>query len=67
MDPELNSRLTVLEQKVDATYRVAHSARTMFLWTIILTVAFAVIPLIGIAIVLPTLLKSYNIDSILSQ
>jgi type IV secretory pathway component VirB8 len=64
MDPELSQRLKILEEKVDATYKVAYSARRMFLWTIIITLILTVIPLIALAFVLPTFIHSFDINTL---
>lgn len=64
IDPELGQRLTELEQKIEATYRVAASARKLFLWTIIVSVALFVLPLIGLAFVLPGFINSLDLSSI---
>lgn len=60
MDPALNSRLDVLEQKIDAAYRSAEKTRKYILWTVIITVAFIVIPLVLLPFAASSLLSSYS-------
>jgi type IV secretory pathway component VirB8 len=53
MDKELETRLAVIEQKIDAAYHSAEKTRKYLLWTLIISVAMIVLPLIGMAFVLP--------------
>lgn len=68
MEPDLTTRLTVLEQKIDAMYASVEKLRKYFLWTGIVTVALFVLPLIGLFFAIPSFLSSYsqigNIDSL---
>lgn len=59
MEPELTQRIAVLEQKVDAMYASVEKIRKYFLWTGIITVALFVLPLIGLAFVIPSFINSY--------
>lgn len=66
MEPALETRLAALEQKIDAVYVSAEKTRKYFLWTMIISVALFVLPLIGIVLVAPAFLSSYvgSIDSL---
>lgn len=66
MEPALEARITTLEQKIDAVYTSVEKTRKYFLWTMIISVALFVLPLIGVALVLPAFLNSYigNIQSL---
>jgi hypothetical protein len=58
MDPELDKRLVTLEAKLDATYVKAKKTYTIMLWTSLIQLAFFVLPIIGIALLAPTLLST---------
>lgn len=66
MEPQLEARLAALEQKIDAVYVSAEKTRKYFLWTMITSVVLFVLPLIGVALIIPSFLSSYvgSIDSI---
>ena len=54
MQPDIIiQKIDALEKKIDAVYASAEKTRKYFLWTTILSVAFFVLPLIGIAFALP--------------
>ncbi len=60
MENDLDSRLAALEKKLDAIFVSAEKTRKYFLWTMIITVAMIVLPLIGIAFVLPSVIGAYS-------
>jgi hypothetical protein len=60
MEPQLEDRLMQLEQKVEKIYISVEKTRKYFLWSAITTVAFFVLPLIGLAFALPSFLSSYT-------
>lgn len=60
MDEELKKRLTLLEQKIDATYASAEKTRKYFLWTLIASVVAFVLPLIGVLLAIPFLLSTIS-------
>lgn len=61
MDTDLDKRLTVLEQKIDATYAVANKTRKIFLWTLIIAVVTTILPLIGLLFAVPKLIESLGV------
>lgn len=63
MDQELRDKLTTLEQKINATLTSAEKTRKYFLWTLIITVVVIVLPLVGIALLLPMLLSSITLPA----
>jgi|GEM_PF-2408886 len=67
MDQELQDRLTRFEQKLDETWQIARSAKRLFVWSIIISLALVIIPLIGLAIALPSFLRTLNVDSIIGS
>lgn len=56
MEEDLRARLEALEKKTEAIYVSVEKTRKYFLWTLIASVIAFVLPLIGIAIVLPMML-----------
>lgn len=51
-------KLAELEAKVDAVYKSAEKTRKYFLWTLILSVVFLVLPLIALIFVIPQFLDA---------
>lgn len=64
MDPELSQKLVEQEKKLDAIYKSTEKTRRYFLWTLIISVAFIVLPLIGLAFLLPIFLKTLSLSSL---
>ena len=60
MPEDISNRLDVIEAKVDATYRSAEKMRKYFLITMWVTLATIVLPMIGLAIVIPTFISTYT-------
>lgn len=46
MDPILSARLDALEKKIDAIYVSAEKTRKYIFWTVMVTIALVVLPLI---------------------
>jgi hypothetical protein len=65
MDPNLEQRLVQLEEKVEKTYKSVEKVRSYMFWTMIITIAVIVLPMIGLALVLPFFKTNY-IDQIQS-
>lgn len=65
MDSELLNRLDTQEKKIDAIYVSVEKTRKYFQWTLIATIVMFVLPLIGIATILPwfvnTMMSAYSI------
>ncbi len=60
MDDQLNERLNGLEARMNAIFVSVEKTRKYFLWTMIITVAMIVIPLIGMAFVIPGIISTYS-------
>jgi len=54
------TRLRLLEEKIDKIYISVEKTRKYFLWTTIITVALFVLPLVGLVFVLPQFFNYYN-------
>lgn len=52
MDQELQNRLDAQDQKLAAIQKSIDQMRRYFLWTLVITVAVIVLPLIGLAVVI---------------
>lgn len=59
MEQEIVKKLIELEEKIDKVYVSVEKTRKYFFWTIIITVAVIVLPLIGLMFTLPSFLNSY--------
>ncbi len=66
MDQDLDTRLKALEEKVEKTAKAVEQMRKMYLWTMWLGIAMIVLPLIGLAFVLPGYLKSFDINGLVN-
>ncbi|HWP61487.1 MAG TPA: hypothetical protein VN495_02710 [Candidatus Paceibacterota bacterium] len=58
-DADLRQRLDQIEKKLDATFASAEKTRKYILWTVIVTVALFVLPLIGLVFILPSFINTY--------
>jgi type II secretory pathway component PulF len=59
IDPELAAKLDEIAAKAEAAYQSAEKVRKYILWTGIVTVAAIVLPMIGLALVIPSFISSY--------
>lgn len=61
---EIIKKLTELEAKVDVVYKSAEKTRKYFMWTLIISVVFLVLPLIALIFIIPTFISSIgpNLD-----
>lgn len=60
MDQNLDQRLKVLEEKIDAVHRSSESIRRYFKWTFIVTIVFFVLPLIVSLFAIPYFISTYS-------
>lgn len=59
LDPELAARLDEISRKADQAYQSAEKVRKYIFWTGVVTIAFFVLPLIGLAFAIPAFMNSY--------
>lgn len=59
MDPEIQQRFEQQEQLLQNIYASTEKTRKIFLVTLIVSLAVVFLPLIGLAIVIPSVLSSY--------
>ena len=57
---ELLKKLAEQDKKIDAIYVSVEKTRQYFLWTLILSVAFFILPLIGLVFVIPFFLNTLS-------
>lgn len=57
---EENEKLAILEQKIDDIKSSVDKIKKIFLWTIILSIALVVLPLLGLAVAIPQILSTYS-------
>lgn len=55
-----DAKIGELEEKIDALQRAIGKLQKTFLWTLIITIALFVLPLIGLMFVIPQFLASYG-------
>lgn len=60
IDPELAAKLDEIAAKVDAAYHAAESARKYLFWGRVIAIILIVLPLIGLAWLVPPFLASYS-------
>lgn len=60
IDPELVARLDEISAKADKAYHAAESVRKYLFWTGVITAALIILPIIGLAFVIPQFLNSYG-------
>ncbi|MEK7162866.1 MAG: hypothetical protein AAB696_01095 [Patescibacteria group bacterium] len=62
MDNDILKKLEEQEQKIDKIYRSVEKMRKYFLWSLIIGIAFIVLPFIGLIFVIPMFLKTLNLS-----
>lgn len=60
MEQDILKKLEQQDKKLEAIYRSVEKTRRYLLWTLIITVAVFVFPLIGLLFVIPSFLKLYS-------
>ena len=63
MDENILKKLEEQDKKLDAIFRSSEKMRKYFLWTLIISVAVIVLPLIGLFFVLPSFFDSLTIPA----
>ncbi|MHB1163107.1 MAG: hypothetical protein ACYCZZ_01065 [Minisyncoccota bacterium] len=60
IDPELLAKLDEIGAKADKAYHAAETVRKYLFWTGVVSIALVVLPLIGLAFVIPQFISSYT-------
>lgn len=58
MEQEILNKLKELDEKVGKVYISAEKTRKYFQWTMIATLIFFILPLVAIAVILPSLISN---------
>jgi hypothetical protein len=66
MEQDILTKLEKQEARIEQIYVSVEKTRKYFLWTLIITVVMFILPLIGLAVVIPaflnTMMSAYNIQ-----
>ena len=57
MDQEILKKFEEQEKKLDAIYKSIEKMRKYFLWTLYVTIATIILPIIGLIIIIPWFMK----------
>ena len=60
MDPEIQKKFEEQDRKLEQIFLSVEKMRRYFLWTLIISIAVIVLPLIGLLIVIPQFLSLYS-------
>ncbi len=60
MEEEILKKIEAQDKKLEEIYNSIEKTRKYFLWTLIITVAVVVLPLIGLLLVIPKFLSIYS-------
>ena len=60
MQPYIIQKLEEQQKKIDAIFVSVEKTRKYFLWTMIITIALFVLPLIGLLFAIPSFLNTYT-------
>jgi type II secretory pathway component PulF len=64
MEEEILKKMEEQDKKLQEIYRSVEKMRKYFLWTIIISVVFIVLPLIALIFVIPQFLSLFNLNSL---
>ncbi|MDO8265133.1 MAG: hypothetical protein Q7T34_02055 [Candidatus Parcubacteria bacterium] len=64
MEEEILKKIEAQDKKLEDIYDSVEKTRKYFLWTLIITVAMVVLPLIGILFLIPQFLNALNGSSL---
>jgi len=59
-ESDISRKLEEQDKKLDKIYRSVEKTRKYFLWTLLISVAFVVLPLLGLIIMIPQILSYYS-------
>lgn len=60
MEQELIKKIEAQQLKIDEIYESVEKTRKYFLWTMIITIALFILPLIGMIFVIPSFISQYS-------
>lgn len=59
MEQDILRKIAETDAKIDKIYKSVEKTRKYFFWTMVISIAVVVIPLIGLGFAIPAFLKSY--------
>ncbi|KKS69450.1 MAG: hypothetical protein UV40_C0023G0013 [Parcubacteria group bacterium GW2011_GWA1_42_7] len=60
MDQEIQNKFEEQNKKLEEIFRSVEKTRKYFLWTLILSLVFFFLPLVGIVVLLPKIFDAYT-------
>lgn len=60
MEQEILKKLEEQDKKIDLIYASVEKTRSYFLWTLIISVVFFILPLVGLAFAIPFFLSTLS-------
>jgi len=60
MEEEILKKIEAQDKKLEEIYSSIEKMRKYFLWTLVVTVAVIILPLIGLLLVIPKFLSTYS-------
>jgi len=60
MEQDILKKLEEQDKKLEEIYRSVEKTRKYFLWTLIISLAFIILPLIGLIYAIPKMLNAYS-------
>jgi len=60
MEEEILKKIEMQDKKLEEIYRSVEKTRKYFLWTLIVTLALFILPLIGLLLIIPKFLSIYT-------
>ena len=68
MENDVLKKLEEQNAKIESIYISVEKTRKYFLWTLIITLAFFILPLVGLVFVVPSFLQTYtsNINNLVN-
>lgn len=60
MEQEIIQKLEGIEKKLEENIKIARQTRQYFFWTLLISLAVIVLPLIGLIFILPQFISTYG-------
>lgn len=57
---DIQTQLDAIEKKVDEIQKMIRLIKKIFIWTVVVSAAMIILPLIGIAFALPSVISGYG-------
>lgn len=60
MEQEIIKKLEEIDKKLEENIRMVRQVRQYFLWTLIISIAVVVLPLVGLFFIIPQVISTYS-------